>query len=99
MSGPEAALLDSRREAAARAVLEGIAAGEALIALTGPAGTGKTAVLDLVAGQLAAARIRVLRIAARDPGGGRLPLRGLLAQAAGRDIGGMEEGAVEELLD
>ncbi len=99
MSGQEAPVLDNRREAAAREVLAAIAAGEGLVALTGPARVGKTAVLDLVAARLEGAGVRVLRVEGAAAADGRLSLRALLAQVAGRDIEGMEEGAIEELLD
>ncbi len=91
--------LDDRREAAVREVLAALAAGDGLVALTGPAMVGKTAVLDMVAFRLEGAGVRVLRVEGTAAEGGRLTLRALLAQVAGRDIEGMEEGAVEELLD
>ena len=61
------------RDAACAALLGAIAAGHGFVAVIGPAGCGKTTVLDAAAAHLARDGRRVIRIVAAGDGNGLMP--------------------------
>ena len=71
----------TQRDAVA-AIIDAVAGPDALTALIGAEGAGKTTVLDRVAAELAGRPVRVVRVSGALPGG--LGLAGLVAQVAGQ---------------
>lgn len=96
-----AALASNRsRQAAAKLVdtaaklVEAVAGGDGVVSLEDEAASGRTAVLDRAAAELAASRVHVIRVAA--PASGSLGLPELVAQIAGQaDPGALSDGDVE----
>lgn len=89
-----AALASNRSRQAAARLVEAVSRGDGVVSFEDEAVRGRTAVLDRAAAELAASRVRVIRVAA--PPSGRLGLPELVAQIAGQaDPGALSDGDVE----